>query len=173
MKRWKSDWRKIGDYENAQLMRVPLFIHVPGVKGGQIHKYSGEVDVAPTLLHLLGDDTKNYLMSGSDILSKNFKELVPFRNGDFVSKDYTKVGNNYYSNKTGEKIEPTEKASQENETVKKMLETSDKIVTEDLLRFYKPKGFTPIERNDYDYTKKVQDEKDSSSAKDESSSSSK
>ena len=40
-----------------------------------------------------------------------------------------------------------------------MLETSDKIVTEDLLRFYKPKGFTPIERNDYDYTKKVQDEK--------------
>lgn len=58
-------------------------------------------------------------MSGSDILSKNFKELVPFRNGDFVSKDYTKVGNNYYSNKTGEKIEPTDKASQENETVKR------------------------------------------------------
>ncbi len=54
-----------------------------------------------------------------------------------------------------------------------MLETSDKIVTEDLLRFYKPKGFTPIDRSDYDYTKKVQDEKDSSSAKDESSSSSK
>ncbi|WP_345807123.1 LTA synthase family protein [Bacillus pumilus] len=169
----KVTGQKIGDYENAQLMRVPLFIHVPGVKGGQIHKYSGEVDVAPTLLHLLGDDTKNYLMSGSDILSKNFKELVPFRNGDFVSKDYTKVGNNYYSNKTGEKIEPTDKASQENETVKKMLETSDKIVTEDLLRFYKPKGFTPIDRNQYDYTKKVQDEEDSSSAKDKSGTSSK
>ena len=54
-----------------------------------------------------------------------------------------------------------------------MLETSDKIVTEDLLRFYKPKGFTPIDRNQYDYTKKVQDEEDSSSAKDKSGTSSK
>jgi lipoteichoic acid synthase len=54
---------------NASLQETPLFIHVPGVQGGVQHQYAGEVDVRPTLLHLLGIDTKDYIEFGSDMLS--------------------------------------------------------------------------------------------------------
>ena len=30
---------------------------------------------------------------------------------------------------------------------------SDKTVNGDLLRFYTPEGFTPVDRNQYDYSK--------------------
>ncbi|GAA3324399.1 hypothetical protein GCM10020331_052110 [Ectobacillus funiculus] len=50
--------KDITPFEDAQLQRVPLIIHVPGIKGGVMHQYGGEIDVLPTLLHLLGTDTK-------------------------------------------------------------------------------------------------------------------
>ena len=50
--------KEINSFENAQLQRVPLIVRVPGVKGGVQHQYGGEIDVLPTLLHLLGTDTK-------------------------------------------------------------------------------------------------------------------
>ncbi len=84
---------------NTQLQRVPLFIHVPGVEGNVVSKYGGEVDVMPTLMHLLGIDTKDYLQVGSDLLSEQHRETVPFRNGDFVSPTLTKIGDNYYDAK--------------------------------------------------------------------------
>ncbi len=99
---------EITEYDNAQLQRVPLFIHAPGVKGGRNHKFAGEVDVAPTVLHLLGVDTKDYLMSGSDILSKEHREVIPFRNGDFISPNYTKVSGKYYDTKTGRLLDDSE-----------------------------------------------------------------
>ena len=50
--------KEINSFENAQLQRVPFIVRVPGVKGGVQHQYGGEIDVLPTLLHLLGTDTK-------------------------------------------------------------------------------------------------------------------
>ena len=41
--------------------------------------------IFPTLLHLLGSETKDYIQFGSDLLSEDHNEVVPFRNGDFVS----------------------------------------------------------------------------------------
>ena len=76
-----KQWRKflgvdqITPLLNAELQRVPLFIHVPGVKGGVQHQYGGEVDVRPTLLHLLGIDTKDYMEFGSDLLSQQTSKL--------------------------------------------------------------------------------------------------
>ena len=40
----------------------------------------------PTILHLAGIDTKNYLMFGTDLFSKGHNQVVPFRNGDFITK---------------------------------------------------------------------------------------
>ncbi|MFN2747805.1 MULTISPECIES: LTA synthase family protein [Bacillus] len=144
--------KEITPYENAQLQRVPLFIHAPGVKGIKSHKYGGEVDVAPTLLHLMGVNTKDYLMSGSDLLSPEHREVIPFRNGDFVSPEYTKTNGHYYDTKTGELLNEKDIDPNIEESVKKELEMSDKIVDGDLLRFYKPKGFKAIDPSDYDYT---------------------
>jgi lipoteichoic acid synthase len=142
---------KITPTINAQLQEVPLFIHVPGVKGGVQHQYGGEVDVRPTLLHLLGIDTKDYIEFGSDLLSKDHRNWALFRNGDFVSPEVTQVSGKTYNTTTGDEIPATAESKAIAEKVESELKTSDEIVNKDLLRFYKPDGFTPIDRNDYQY----------------------
>ncbi|WP_445487213.1 LTA synthase family protein [Niallia sp. 03133] len=137
---------------NAQLQRVPLFIHVPGVEGKIVSKYGGDVDVMPTVLHLLGVNTKDYLQIGSDLLSKNHRETIPFRNGDFVSPTVTKVGDSYYNSKTGELLDGKDYQKQTDGAAAE-LKASDSIVNKDLLRFYTPEGYTPINREDYNYIK--------------------
>lgn len=143
--------QEVGKFENAQLQRVPLFIHVPGVKGGVQHQYGGQVDLMPTVLHLLGIDTKPYIQMGTDLLSPRHDAVVPFRNGDFISKDVTVINDKYYSTATGEEIEPTAEMKREAENVEKKLRLSDKVLNKDLLRFYTPPGFKPVNPSDYDY----------------------
>lgn len=136
---------------NAQLQEVPLFIHVPGVKGGVQHQYGGEVDVRPTLLHLLGIDTKDYMEFGSDLLSPQHRDWVAFRNGDFVSSNEIQVNDKCYSTLTGQLDPNPANCKPIDEKVKTELQMSDEIVYKDLLRFYKPNGYTPINPDDYQY----------------------
>lgn len=136
---------------NAKLQRVPLFIHVPGVKGGIQSQVGGEVDVRPTVLHLLGIDTKDYMEFGSDLLSKQHRNWALFRNGDFVSSNVIQVKDKCYSAKTEELLENPEACKDISEKVNTELQMSDEIVYKDLLRFYKPEGYTPINPDDYDY----------------------
>lgn len=147
--------KEVDDYESANLQRVPLFIHVPGIEGGTVHTYGGQVDVLPTLLHLLGIDTKNYVQFGSDLLSENHNEVVAFRNGDFVSPSIYSLGGKYYDGKTGLPLneKDLELADEYKEEVDYKLQLSDKVVNGDLLRFYAPDGFTPIDRTKYNYSK--------------------
>ncbi|WP_318503625.1 LTA synthase family protein [Bacillus sp. T3] len=144
--------KEITPFETAQLQRVPVFIVAPGVKGGIINSYGGQVDVMPTVLHLLGIDTKDYLQMGTDLLSPDHNQTVPFRNGDFVSPELTSVGGKIYNNATGELID-TELDKELSDQVSTRLKISDEIVTKDLLRFYTPEGFTPIDPKDYQYVK--------------------
>lgn len=148
----------ITPYENAQLQRVPLFIHVPQVKspGKPMDTYGGEVDVRPTLMHLLGIDTKDYVHFGSDLLSPQHRQVVPFRDGDFVTPSYTSVKGICYANPTGEKVDSKECATYD-DIAKKELEMSDKVVDSDLLRFYKPNGFVPVDKSKIDYRREIQD----------------
>jgi lipoteichoic acid synthase len=143
--------KTITPFDNAQLQRVPLFIHVPGVKGKIDHTYGGEVDVRSTILHLLGVDTKNYIDFGSDLLSKDHDQVVPFRNGDYVTPKYTQVKGICYSNSTGGSVDPKQCVKNDN-IIKTKLNMSDKVVNDDLLRFYTPPGFKPVNRENYDYT---------------------
>jgi lipoteichoic acid synthase len=136
---------------NAGLQRVPLFIHVPGVKGGVQHQYGGEVDVRPTILHLLGIDTKDYMEFGSDLLSKGHRNWALFRNGDFVSPNVISVNDKCYSTASGELLDKNDACKTIGDKVKTELQMSDEIVYKDLLRFYKPAGYTPINRDDYEY----------------------
>ncbi|MEK4972475.1 LTA synthase family protein [Niallia sp. FSL R7-0648] len=156
---------EITPFMNTQLQRVPLFIHVPGVEGNVVSKYGGEVDVMPTLMHLLGIDTKDYLQVGSDLLSEQHRETVPFRNGDFVSPTLTKIGDNYYD-ANGELVD-AEKGKEQAEAAAAELQASDSIVMKDLLRFHKPDGFTPINREDYNYIKSNTSKTDSEESPEE------
>lgn len=152
--------KEITPYESAQLQRVPLFIHIPGVKGGVQHQYGGQIDVLPTLLHLLGVDTKDYIQFGTDLFSKDHDQIVPFRNGSFVSPTITYYDGNFYDNETGLELgeDKMDEAKKYQEIVNQKLALSDKVVNGDLLRFYKPDGFVPVDRSKYNYKLKDDDE---------------
>ena len=145
------------DFDNAQMQRVPLMIHMPGyTKGSVNHEYGGEIDVLPTLLHLLGIDDKDYLHFGTDLLSPQHDQVVAFRNGNFVTPKYTTLGGKAYNNQTGEIIDTKaagidEEISKDQEKVKSALSLSDKLNQENLLRFYVPNGFETIDPKKYDY----------------------
>ncbi|MCM3758718.1 LTA synthase family protein [Sporosarcina aquimarina] len=146
---------EITPQEGANLQRVPLFIHVPGMKGEANHTYGGQTDLLPTLLHLLGIDTKDYVQFGSDLLSDEHNEVVPFRNGDFVSPEIDSINEKFYDNKTGLPLDESrlEDAKALKKEVDHKLQLSDKVVNGDLLRFYTPKGFTPVDPSQYNYSK--------------------
>ncbi|MEJ9228506.1 LTA synthase family protein [Peribacillus butanolivorans] len=152
--------KEVGTFENAQLQRVPLLIHVPGVEGGEMHQYGGQIDLLPTLLHLLGVKSNDYVQFGSDLLSKDHNEVVPFRNGDFVTPDVTSIKGKYYDTNTGELVEENEDILNYKTRAEKMLNLSDQVVNGDLLRFYTPNGFKPIDPKDYDYTYNEEDSKE-------------
>nr|WP_156295023.1 LTA synthase family protein [Enterococcus lactis] len=145
------------EFDNAQMQRVPLMIHMPGyTKGSVNHEYGGEIDVLPTLLHLLGIDDKDYLHFGTDLLSSQHDQVVAFRNGNFVTPKYTVLEGKAYNNQTGEIIDTKaagidEEISKDQEKVKTALSLSDKLNQENLLRFYVPNGFETIDPKKYDY----------------------
>lgn len=149
------------DYDNAMLQRVPLIIHIPGLGNGSIQQtYGGQVDVLPTLLHLLGIDTKTYVQLGQDLLSEERNEIVPFRNGTVLSPEYTVIGNSIYDTKTGSPIlietQSQEEGFQEKikylkESSQKQLTASDQILNGDLLRFYSPANFQPADKAAHNY----------------------
>ena len=147
------------NFDNAQVQRVPYMIHIPGMnKGKIIDTYGGQLDALPTLLHLLGVDTQNYIQLGQDLFSPDHKQLVAFRDGDFVTPNYTYYGGVLYDNKTGEEIiEPSEELKKQidadKEAVSDQLATSDKINNGDLLRFYTKSGLKAINPDDYNYLK--------------------
>jgi lipoteichoic acid synthase len=147
--------KEITPYESANLQRVPLFIHVPGMQGGTNHTYGGQTDLLPTLLHLLGIDTKNFIQFGSDLLSEEHNEIVPFRNGGFVSPAIYSINGKFYDNKTGLPLDDSqlELANSIKKEVSYKLELSDKVVNGDLLRFYTPKGYTPVDPSQFNYNK--------------------
>jgi lipoteichoic acid synthase len=151
--------KKITPFDSTGLQRVPLFIHVPGIEGGVNHEYGGQIDVLPTLLHLLGIDNKKYIQFGTDLLSKQHDDLVPFRNGDFVSSSITSIDGKFYDSHTGLELgnDKLADAQKDQEIVQQKLSLSDKVVNGDLLRFYIPKDFVPVDRSKYNYQKSQDD----------------
>ncbi|KRL02687.1 LTA synthase family protein [Liquorilactobacillus capillatus] len=145
------------DFDNAQLQRVPFMIHIPGQKNGGIQQqYGGEIDVLPTILHLAGVDTSSYIQFGTDLFSKKHDQVVAFRNENFVTPNYTVVDGNIYDNKTGLQItHPTSalaaKLKAEGNKVNNELSLSDSLNNKNLLRFYIPNGFIPVNPQNYNY----------------------
>lgn len=127
---------------NADLQRVPLFIHVPGMEAGVNHTYGGQIDLLPTVLHLLGVETRNNIHFGTDLLSEEHSEVVPFRNGNFVSPTIYSLDGKYYNPTTGEELDDlkVETADKLKAMVEEKLHYSDKVVNGDLLRFHSKDG---------------------------------
>lgn len=159
-------------YDNAMLQRVPYMVVIPGMdKGGIIDTYGGEIDMLPTLEHLLGIESNKFLQVGQDMLSPEHDQIVAFRSANyFVTPEYTSYSGRTYYTKTGEEItNPDEKTKEELDKIREaanlQLKISDSIQTGDLLRFFKGNDLGKVNPGDYSYTnsfkalKKIEKEK--------------
>ncbi|MHC9400078.1 polyglycerol-phosphate lipoteichoic acid synthase LtaS [Staphylococcus epidermidis] len=143
---------KITPAKFTDLNRTGFWLKVSGKSGGVNKEYAGQMDVMPTLLHLVGIDSKNYLMFGSDMFSKQHNNVVPFRNGDFITEDYKYVNGKIYSNKDNELLTEKPKDFDKNKKqVEKDLEMSDSVLNGDLFRFYKNPDFKKVNPGKYEY----------------------
>lgn len=148
-------------YNNVQMQRVPFMIYSPKMKGAIKHEVAGEIDVLPTLLHLLGISNRRYVQFGNDLLSPKYKPWIVFRNGTIVSQKYVIIGGKgqkgvVYDRQSGkqiinftkqEKIEIADLAKKG----KMSLKYSDLLNNHNLLRFYTPTGFKPVDPGQFDY----------------------
>ena len=146
------------NYDNAMMQRVPYMVVVPGMDKGQIiDTYAGQVDMLPTLEHLLGIDSKNYLQVGQDMLSSQHQQITAFRSSNnFVTPKYTSFNGRTYYTQTGEEItNPDETIKKELDEIRNaantQLKISDAIQTGDLIRFYKGNDLGKVNPKDYSY----------------------
>ena len=146
------------NYDNAMMQRVPYMVVIPGMdKGKIIDTYGGQVDMLPTLEHLLGIDSKNYLQVGQDMLSTQHQQIVAFRSSNnFVTPKYTSFNGRTYYTQTGEEItNPDETIKKELDEIRNaantQLKMSDAIQTGDLIRFYKGNDLGKVNPKDYSY----------------------
>ena len=159
-------------YDNAMLQRVPYMIVIPGMdKGGIIDTFGGEIDMLPTLEHLLGIESNKFLQVGQDMLSPDHDQIVAFRSANyFVTPEYTSYSGRTYYTKTGEEItNPDENTKEQLDKIREaanlQLRISDSIQTGDLLRFFKGNDLGKVNPEDYSYTnsfkalKKIEKEK--------------
>ncbi|QQZ10864.1 LTA synthase family protein [Heyndrickxia vini] len=134
--------KEITPLVNVDLQKVPFIIHIPGVtdkgRGRVLTEVAGQIDIRPTILHLLGINTKKDLQFGEDLFSPEHRNFSVFRDGQIVTDQYVWSGNACYSKKTEEHVDNdacqkfVEKANNE-------LDFSDQIIYGDLLRFYEKK----------------------------------
>ncbi|WP_138415797.1 LTA synthase family protein [Aquibacillus sediminis] len=141
------DKEEITPYDHIQLQRVPFYIHIPGHEGEVISKIAGQIDVKPTLLHLLGVDTSDDISFGTDLFTEDRKEFVALRDGSFITDDYIYTKDQCFDRQSGELLSEATTAIGQNqqdsnecepfvEDVQKELSYSDQIIYGDLFRFY-------------------------------------
>lgn len=152
------DKDSFNNFDNLQFQRVPLMFHMPGLKGGINHTYGGEIDVRPTLFNLLGINDQNMIQFGHSLLAKNAPQIVAQRDGDFITPKYSRVEGSYYYTKSGKRItHPDKKVKAQlasiSNTVTTELSLSDRVITGNLLRFYRPDDFKYVKRKNYSYKK--------------------
>ncbi|GAB3795534.1 LTA synthase family protein [Virgibacillus kimchii] len=143
------DKEEITPYDYVQLQRVPFFIHIPGHGEGEIKsEIAGQIDVKPTLLHMLGIETAHDFYFGNDLFHDDRKEFIALRNGDFISEDFVQASGACYDRETGEPLDEQGNGDSQGdeaespsacdpirEQVELELTYSDDIVYGDLFRF--------------------------------------
>ena len=115
---------------------------------------------------MLGVNTKDYVQFGNDLLSPHRQNWVVFRNGTIVSSKYIIVGakgikGTVYDRKNGKQIinfTPQEKKeiAELAKKGKNSLRYSDLLNNHNLLRFYTPKGFIPVDPDQFNYSENYQ-----------------
>jgi lipoteichoic acid synthase len=120
-------------------MKVPLIIRLPNHQyAGVYNQTKGELDLTPTLLHLVGISTKGLPYMGQDVTVPD-NQLVVFRDNSFTDGRYFFITNDgtfehgdCYDIKTGKKIDKMT-VRKEYDEAKRQLSISDDILKGNLL----------------------------------------
>ncbi|KGP72960.1 LTA synthase family protein [Pontibacillus yanchengensis] len=137
---------EITPYDHIQLQRVPFIVHIPGHEGGRtISKVSGQMDMKPTILGMMGIETENGVDFGTDLFTSDVDPLVVLRDGSFISENYLYTRDTCYNRKSGEEIS-MEKCKPLVSKAQQELNYSDSIIYGDLLRFYDAE-YTQVEED--------------------------
>lgn len=134
---------EITPFDTIQLQRVPLIIHIPGVTDKHpkvFHQVAGQIDLKPTILNMLGVDTKNDIEFGTDVFSNDRLPFVVLRDGSFVTDKYVYTRGTCYDKGTGEPAQDQKACEPYMEKAKNELNYSDEIIYGDLLRFFDKEG---------------------------------
>lgn len=126
--------KPITPIESVELQKVPFFIHIPGIQGQTIHTLGGQLDIKPTLLHLLGISTESEFVLGQDLFAQERSPYVVFRDGSVVGERYVYTKEKCYETVTRLRVEGGLCTPLETEA-KELLRLSDKVLYGDLLRF--------------------------------------
>ena len=127
--------KEITPYETVQLQKVPLMIHIPGEQGKEFQTVGGQIDLKPTLLHLLGIQNNDDISFGVDLLAPHRDELTILRNGRFITDTVIYTNETCYNSNDGKQISKSY-CKAYLPLVEKELSLSDKTVYGDLLRFH-------------------------------------
>ena len=134
------DKEEITPYDSALLQSVPLFVHIPGSgEGKEMDEVAGQIDLRPTILHLLGIETSKDLQLGADLFSPEHEDFVIFRDGRFITDKYVYAGEVCYDRSTGEPLEDVTPCQPFIDRASLELKNSDAIINGDLMRFYDEK----------------------------------
>jgi phosphoglycerol transferase MdoB-like AlkP superfamily enzyme len=77
--------QRFSDLDQLRTDKFPLLIHIPGLEQGRKQDVTGgQIDLAPTLLHLLGITESRDVMFGKNLLDGR-DSLVVFRDGSFTN----------------------------------------------------------------------------------------
>ncbi|MFP3817798.1 LTA synthase family protein [Bacillus sp. SIMBA_008] len=134
--------KEITPFEEVQLQKVPLVIHIPGItdkKPKTIETVGGQIDIRPTLMNLLGIDTKDQIQFGNDLLSNEKLDFTVLRDGSFITDQVVYTDGACYDKETGKPLEETKQCEAFADKAKQELSLSDEIIYGDLLRFYDQK----------------------------------
>lgn len=131
----------VSDFEAMEMRnQVPLIIHLPdGAESGTYHTVTGQLDIAPTLLHWLGIDPTDKYFMGSNVQAEG-EHLIVLRNGSVTngevfyvpSADSVFENGTCYNYETGEEgdLEPCRPLYKE---ALKRLSISDLIIENDAI----------------------------------------
>lgn len=129
----------VSDFDAMEMRsQVPLIIHLPdGAESGKVHTVTGQLDIAPTLLHWLGIDPTDKYFMGSNVQADG-EHLIVLRNGSVTNGEvfYVPSADAVFENGTCYKYETGEEGDLEPcrplyEEALKRLSISDLLIEND------------------------------------------
>ncbi|MBP3908647.1 MAG: LTA synthase family protein [Turicibacter sp.] len=120
---------------HLDLQRVPFIIHLPNQEEGEVvSTVSGQIDMKPTLLNLVGLPVNAYINFGQDLFAADRRELIVLRDGSFIGSEYRYADSTCLRSDSGELVDQSFCESLEKVAVQDLY-YSDLILNKDLLRF--------------------------------------